>query len=349
MDRREVLIGTVCATLTTDALSNARWLPDKVATVVSDEEFLSCWQITIDRALKEIDRRTALFVLGGCDCAIAEIVKLNLPIGTIAHIDDSVAGPDCARYMAECWNVSRECVNKIDNAMEFAKQAIDANDRVALLGNFSAPFSSQMLVSLATMARDVNRPVIAIGGAPKPGVQGEIRTQRGWTCIEALQRIGCCVTTVPEVDFESNPFDHLESAIESTPIGIDEGSPYCRALELALNEVEFSVASIDDDVLASTFGTGNFVSLGWGFSANGCDAKMATNMALSSGYGFSERGNDDVAMHVLVTSNSDKVLTQLKTSTEMVSDAIGAAAPIRFGASHSVRMRDDAVQITVFR
>jgi len=272
MDRREVLIGSVCATLATEALSNARWLPDKVPSAFNLEEFVSCWQITIDRALKESDQRTALFVLGGCDCAIAEIAKLNFPISNITYFDNSVPGPDFGRFMADCWQVNRKRISKIDNAMEFAKRTIDTNARVILLGNFSAPFASQMLVSLATMARDVDRAVIAIGGAPAPGVQGEIRTQRGWTCIEALQRIGCCVTTVPEVDFDSNPFDHLKSATESTPIGIDEGSPYCRALELALNEVKFSFASIDDDVLASTFSKGNFVSLGWGLSTNGYDA-----------------------------------------------------------------------------
>lgn len=345
MNHREVLIGTVCTAVTAESAGTnhevraSRW----------DQAFLSCWQITLDRALWESDQTTALFVLGGCDCAIAEIAKLNLPTSAIAYFDDSVPGPHFGRFMAECWNVDRERISKIDNAMEFAKRTIDANDRVVLLGNFSAPFASHMLFSLAALARDMNRPVIAIGGTPAPGVQGEIRMQRGWTCIEELRRIGCCVTTVPEVNFDSDQFDQSESMTTSPQLGVDEGSPYCRALELALNQFDFDVASISEDVLTSTFSAGNLVSLGWGDSTNGYDAATATNIALANGYGLSEPNNCDITTQVLVTSNSDEILEQLRTSTESVSDAIGTTIPIYFGASHNPRVTNNALQVTVFR
>lgn len=348
MKRRTILTGTLGAVVAAKAYAK-RACGDAPLCPIDNNQPSNCWELSARRRSRARSPRVALFVLGACEHALAEIDTLHMPLSSVAYLDDSIPGPSFGDYTAEYWKVDRKRIRKIDNAIEFAKRAIDANDRVVLIGNFSAPFASDMLVSLATMARDMNRPVVVIGGAPAPGAQGEIRTQRGWTCIDALQRIGCCVTTVPELDFVSNQVDHLDSVIESTPIGIDEGSPYCRALELALNEVAFSVASIDDDVLASTFGEGNFVSLGWGFSANGCDAAMATNMALAGGNRLSGRGDGDVTMQVLVTSNSDNVLTQLRTSAEMVSDAIGAATPIHFGASHSDRMTDKAVQVTAFR
>lgn len=345
MNRSEILIGTVCTAIAADAVGVNR----EVCAPNLDQELLSCWGITPNRALKESDQRTALFVLGGCDCAIAEIAKLNLPTSAIAYFDDSVPGPDFGRFMAECWNVDSERISKIDNAMEFAKRAIDANDRVVLLGNFSAPFASEMLVSLATMARDMNRPVVAIGGTPAPGVKGEIRRERGWTCIEELRRIGCCVTTVPEVDFYSDQLDQASPITASTQFGVDEGSPYCRALELALNEVDFSVAAVGDDVLASTFSAGKFVSLGWGYSTNGDDATLATNMALTNGYGLSNHDNRNVTTQVLVTSNSDEILTQLRTSIDAISETIETEAPIYFGASRTARVTNKALQVTVFR
>ena len=206
-----------------------------------------------------------------------------------------------------------------------------------------------MLVSLATMARHTNRPVVAIGGTPAPGAQGAIRTQRGWTCIEQLRRIGCCVTTVPEVDFYSDQFEQADSVAASTLRGVDEGSTYCRALELALNQVEFTVASIGEDVLTSKFSAGNLVSLGWGYAANGDDAAVAANMALANGYRLSKHDNRSVSAQVLVTSSSDEILAQLITSTEIIIDAIGKSAPVYFGASRNAHVANKALQVTVFR
>ena len=349
MDRREVLVGAFCATVTTEALSHAQWLRRDVAAAFSSSMLQNCWQITLDHAAKESDQRTALFVLGGCDRAIPEIAKLNLPIGMIAYFDDSVPGPEFSSFIAECWNIDRKRISKIDDATAFAKQAIDANDRIVLLGNFSAPFASQMLVSLATMARHTNRPVVAIGGTPAPGAQGEIRTQRGWTCIEELRRIGCCVTTVPEVDFYSDQFEQVDSVAASKLLGVDEGSPYCRALELALNQVDFTIASIGEDVLASKFSAGSLMSFGWGYAANGDDAAVAANMALVNGYGLSKHDNRNVSAHILVTSSGDEILAHLRTSTEIISDAIGKSAPVYFGASRNARVANKALQVTVFR
>ena len=74
MNHREVLIGTVCTAVTAESAGTnhevraSRW----------DQAFLSCWQITLDRALWESDQTTALFVLGGCDCAIAEIARQTM-------------------------------------------------------------------------------------------------------------------------------------------------------------------------------------------------------------------------------------------------------------------------------
>ena len=349
MNRKKMLIGAFCATVTADAVSHAPRLPSNVAAASSSRMLQNCWQMTVDSAVKNRDEKTALFVLGACASAIAEIAKLNLPMSTIAYFDDSLCCPEVRRYSAEYWDVDYERIAHIDNPMEFAKRTIDANDRIILLGNFSAPFASQMLVSMATMARHTNRPVVAVGGTPAPGAQGEIRTQRGWTCIEELRRIGCSVTTVPEVDFCSDQFEQVDSVAASKLLGVDEGSPYCRALELALNQVDFTVASIDDDVLASKFSAGNFVSLGWGYAANGDDAAVAANMALVNGYGLSKHDNPNVSAHILVTSSGDEILAHLRTSTEIISDAIGKSAPVYFGASRNARVANKALQVTVFR
>ncbi len=198
MKRRTILTGTVSAVIAakTPAISASGEAP---LCALDNDPPSNCWEVRARRRSRERSPRVALFVLGACQHALAEIDTLDLPLSSVAYLDDSIPGRSFGDFTAECWKVDRKRISKIDNAMQFANRAIDANDRVVLIGNFSAPFASNMLVSLATMARDMNRPMVVIGGAPAPGAQGEIRTQRGWTCIDALQRIGCCVTTSPLV------------------------------------------------------------------------------------------------------------------------------------------------------
>ena len=352
MNRRQLLGGAACGTISANvaAVSETSRKPCKMTRARAPTAMRRhCWHISPKRAIVDGGTRNALFVFGACERAIAEIDFLDLPLTGITILSDSLAGPGYEEHASELYGMRAGRLNNLSSPLESVKRSMRENDRVVLLGNFSAPFASQILVSLATMARDMGRPVIAIGGTPAPGVQGEIRTQRGWTCIEELRRIGCCVTTVPEVDFYSAQLDKAAPITASTQPSVDEGSPYCRALELALNQVDFGVASIGEDVLTSKFSAGNFVSLGWGYSASGDDAATAANMALANGYGLSEGSNRDITTQVLVTSNDDEILAQLRTSTEAVSDAIGTSAPIYFGASHSARVTNNALQVTVFR
>ena len=231
MNRRQLLITTLSSAM---AVKQTTAAPSVVAPNIKKftHRPIIGWQIEFLSGVCNVDSRTALFVLGKCECAVPEIAKLDLPISTVGYLDGSVHSPSSGDFFAEGWNIDRKRISKIDDAMEFAKRAIDANDRVVVLGNFSAPFASEMLVSLATMARHTNRPVVAIGGTPAPGAQGEIRTRRGWTCIEELRRIGCCVTTVSEVDFYSDQFEQVDSVAASTLRGVNEGSPYAAHLSL---------------------------------------------------------------------------------------------------------------------
>ena len=240
MNRRQLLLATassaIVTTKTTAAASVAAPNIEKFA-----HQPIVGWQIELSSDTREVDSHTALFVLGKCECAVPEIAKLNLPISTIGYLDGSVHWPSSGDFFAEGWNIGRKRISKIDDAMEFAKRTIEANNRVILLGNFSAPFASEMLATLAKMARHTNRPVVAIGGTPAPGAHGEIRTQRGWTCIEELRRIGCCVTTVPEVDFYSDQFEQVDSVAASTLRGVDEG--HLIAAHLSLHSIKLNSQS----------------------------------------------------------------------------------------------------------
>ena len=157
MNRRQLLLVTassaIAVTKTTAATSVAALNIEKFT-----HQPISGWQIEFSSGVREIGSRTALFVLGKCECAVPEIAKLDLPISTVGYLDGSVHSPSSGDFFAEGWNINRKRISKIDDAIGFAKRTIDANDRVILLGNFSAPFASEMLATLAKMARHTNIP-----------------------------------------------------------------------------------------------------------------------------------------------------------------------------------------------
>ena len=190
MNRRQLLIATLSSAIAVKQATAAASVAAPNIEKFAHRPIIG-WQIELPSGVRKVGCRNVLFVLGKCECAVPEIAKLNFPISTVGYLDGSVHSPSLGDLFADIWSVDRKRISKIDDAMEFAKRTIDANDRIILFGNFSAPFASEMLVSLATMARHTNRPVVAIGGTPASGAQGEIRTQRGWTCIEELRRIGC--------------------------------------------------------------------------------------------------------------------------------------------------------------
>ncbi len=343
MNRREVLIGTVCMAIATRAVASS----GDLSTPSRDEAYAGGWAIACDNPISERSQRVAVFALGKCGDAIAEIDRLALRLSTLAYFSGSMYGSNAEAFLGEIWNVDRARIVKVEDALALALRAATKCDRVVLLGNFSAPFASRILFKLAMVARDLHLPVVAIGGVPAPGVQGDVRTRRGWQCIDELLRIGCCVTTVPEVDFEVDQLGETKAPTAINPLQVNEGSPYCRALELCLNQIRFSAASFGSDLIASTFSSGRFVSLGWGYCANG-DAMKATNMALKNAYALATNRRGRAATKVLLTSSSAEILSLLLVSTGIVSDAIGKAVPLYFAASGSSGLSDNALQVSVF-
>ena len=258
MNRREILIGSVCGAISAKADSTKLELfPSS-----TQQSFGNGCIISTKYSLSSCRQRTAVFVIGRCESAIPEITRLDLPIHTLAYFEGSVYGPNVEALFADAWSISHESVDKVDDVMRFVKRTVATHNRFVIIGNFSAPFASSLLFSVAAKARSIHHPVFAIGGLPAPGAYGSARTQWGWTCIRALRRIGCCVITVPEVDFESERSDETRSTPKQPNHSVNEGSPFCRALQLALNEVKYSTIAFDNDLLAATFRAGEVVSLG---------------------------------------------------------------------------------------
>lgn len=234
MNRREILIGSVCVAISVTARGSGRG----AFSSPTHQSIGDGCVISTHSGLSVLDKGTAVFVFGCCESAISEITRLGLSLRTVAYFGGSTHGPNAEALLAGLWTVPREGIRKIDNTSEFVDWVVENHDRVALIGNFSAPFASRMLVLIAAKARKLNSKVFAIGAVPSPGVQGAIRVRRGWVCIEALRRIGCCVVTVPEVEFDIDGANATTSSATSMALPVNEGSLYCRALEGALNQVQ---------------------------------------------------------------------------------------------------------------
>ena len=343
MSRRDFLIGSVCSAISATAYSTKLdLLPSSTQQSLGNGCIIST-----KHSLSLSHQRTAVFVIGRCESAIPEITRLGLPIHTLAYFEGSVYGPNVEALFADAWNISHESVGKVDDVMRFVKRAVATHNRFVIIGNFSAPFASSLLSSIAAKARSIHHPVFAIGGLPAPGAYGSARTQWGWTCIRELRRIGCCVITVPEVTFDSERLAETSTTNQFASQSINEGSPFCRAVELAINEGNYNDVAFDDALLAATFSTGKVVSLGWGYCANG-DAMRATKMALISRHEFAINELSRDATKLLVTSNSAEKLILLRTSTEFISDAVGKRTAIHFALGRSSGRIDKGVQATVF-
>ena len=343
MNRREILIGSVCGALSAKANSTElEFFPSS-----SQQSLGNGCIISTKYSLSSCRQRTAVFVIGRCESAIPEITRLGLPIQTLAYFEGSAYGPNVEAIFADAWNLSHESVDKVDDVMRFVKRAVAIHNRFVIIGNFSAPFASSLLFSIAAQARSIDHPVFAIGEIPAPGAYGSARTQWGWTCIRELRGIGCCVITVPGVDFDSEPSGETSTTNRFVSQSINEGSRFCRALELALNEVKYSGVGFDDYVLACTLSVGNVVRLGWGYCANG-GAIEATSMALNSRreFAMNEAGVDITKL--LVTTNRNEILTLLRTITGFVSDAVGERTAIHFAVGSSSGRIDNSLQVTVF-
>lgn len=342
MNRREILIGSLCAALSAEAFGSNR----AAGCLPPDQSLGHGCVISTDGDSCEGGQRTAVIVLGRCDVAIPEITRLGLSIGTLAYFEGSTYGPNAEAGFAEAWAVDRACMRKVENTHGFVLWVTENHERVAILGNFSAPFATRMLGLIAEEARRANVAVFAIGAVPSAGAEGLVRTQRGVGCIEVLLRIGCCVVTVPEVTFDVDLGDGADSFAESRLPSVNEGSPYCRALELALNEVQYNAASFEDGLMSATFRSGNPVSLGWGYCEHG-DTGLATRMALAS-YG-TETKRKVSGTQVLVTSNDNKVLNHLLVSTRIVWTLIDSDASINFASNQWRGGKHHSLQVTIFQ
>lgn len=241
VNRREILIGSLCAALSAAARSSNR----TAGQLPSDESLGDGCVVSTDGGSSALGQRTAVFVLGRCDVAISEITRLGLSIRTLAYFEGSTYGPNAEAGFADVWNVGRKRIRKVKNTYRLVEWVAENHDRVAILGNFSAPFASRMLDFIARKARRAGMPVFAIGAAPSAGAEGLVRTQRGLNCIANLRRLGCCVVTVPDVDFDLDESNETVACTESKTLQVNEGATYCRALELALKQVHISVVAFD--------------------------------------------------------------------------------------------------------
>ena len=342
MNRREILIGSVCGAISAKADSTKC----ELLSLSTQQSLGNGCIVSTKRRCSSGGQRTAVFVMGRCASAIAEITRLGLPIHTLAYFDGSVYGPNVAALFAEAWNISSESVDKIDDVTRFLHWAVATHTRFVIIGNFSAPFASSLLFHIAKKARLIDHPVFAIGGLPAAGAYGSTRTQWGWTCIRELRRIGCCVITVPEVEFEAERSDATRSTHQQVHHSFNEGSPFCRAIQLALNEVMYGPVAFDDDLLAATFKTGKVVSLGWGYSDCG-DAATATRMALNNSGGIA--ATNCAPAKVLVLSQRKGSLDVLRTSTDMIFKAICGGTPLQFAMTDYCEPTSSKLQITLFR
>jgi hypothetical protein len=193
VNRRKLLIGSGCTAISYQAMGFDHW-----NTVLNIEESLKdgC-TILSNNSLQEHQSRTAIFVLGARESFLTEIIQLELPFSTITYFDGSTYGPNAEQYLGEIWKIDQARIRKINGTKTYVQQAVNESDNVLLFGNYSATFASRALASLATTARGVNRPVVAIGEIPTPGAQGKIRVRRGWNCIHELESTGCRVVTIP--------------------------------------------------------------------------------------------------------------------------------------------------------
>lgn len=341
MNRREILISSLCAALPVEAFSSNR-----AASYSSHDQSLGdgC-VISTDGSSCADGQRTAVIVLGRCDFAIPEITRLGVS-STLAYFGGSTFGPNAEAYFAEWWNAGSELIRKVENTQGFIEWVAENHDRVAILGNFSAPFACRMLGLIAEKARRASVAVFAIGAVPSAGAEGLVRTQRGLNCIANLLQLGCCAITVPEVDFGLDFVDGADSFAGSINLGVNDGSPYCRALELALDEVQYSAASFENDLMQDTFACGRLVSLGWGYCGHG-NAELATRMALAND-GMFTKGKVGPTQ-VLVTSNDGRILNQLLASTNVVWSSISIDSSINFAADQCRVDERQSVQVIIFQ
>ena len=152
MNRREILIGSVCVAISVTARGSGRGaFSSPTHQLIGD----GC-VISTHSGLSVLDKGTAVFVFGCCESAISEITRLGLSLRTVAYFGGSTHGPNAEALLAGLWTVPREGIRKIDNTSEFVDWVVENHDRVALIGNFSAPFASRMLVLIAAKARKLN-------------------------------------------------------------------------------------------------------------------------------------------------------------------------------------------------